>query len=551
MATFSNDSTYLGHTGWTESLDEAHEAIELIRLGKGRNQNHFSTRLLCTASKDLQTQTDLKSHRNIFLYTDGGRNNKTDECWESLADLDHAANWRITFFEATGDSMVRAKRRLYPRNSYDLGQNTSTTIALLEDIARQSNGLLTRFSDPDPSIHTDAGIRKGTTTIDKYQYFSVGKSTKKIKRNTSGNAINWTVADLGNGAKTRGAVSAVRLNGRTYVFHLGETSNTIYYSYSSNGTTWYGNAHVFTNYTRSVPKAIVVNGVIKVYFAHYQSGPTYLPQDVRYVQSTSINSNGSIVWSGSIDTGLNVPSAYSSAPGFYDPATNKEVLMIWSPSVGAYQLYESAPGQNNWSVRHTFTYGIAKPAFLNVNSDIFMAYLSTGGALRLAKESTNWSSIPIGSATSDAVPAIGHASDLVVVYLKYGDDDIMVTRSSNLGTSWTNPIQGTELTHDGLGMVAWTETVPLTGSIFGPYLGNSGVALTWTASGSGGDSPYSYTWKVDGVTVGTGNSLTRTFMSDGIYELRMTVTDNASDTYTVYRYITIGNGCTEFLPCIE
>jgi hypothetical protein len=65
--------------------------------------------------------------------------------------------------------------------------------------------------------------------------------------------------------------------------------------------------------------------------------------------------------------------------------------------------------------------------------------------------------------------------------------------------------------------------------------------VTWTSSVSGGTSPYTYYWTVDGTYAGTGSSASRTFCSytDEIASVVLTVTDAASHSGTATYSTTI------------
>ncbi|HEX7239606.1 MAG TPA: S8 family serine peptidase, partial [Longimicrobiaceae bacterium] len=90
---------------------------------------------------------------------------------------------------------------------------------------------------------------------------------------------------------------------------------------------------------------------------------------------------------------------------------------------------------------------------------------------------------------------------------------------------------------------AITYTRPLSVSIGGPATVAPYSSATWTASGSGGTAPYSYTWYRDGVVVGTGATYTG-YVEDGGAQLQVNVTDAVGSTATGFRWV-----ATDFGTC--
>ena len=84
---------------------------------------------------------------------------------------------------------------------------------------------------------------------------------------------------------------------------------------------------------------------------------------------------------------------------------------------------------------------------------------------------------------------------------------------------------------------------PLSVYISGPYSGQTYTYYTFNAVVSGGVSPFTYQWYVNGVYAGSGSSLGRSFSSDGFYQIQVRVTDNAGQVRTYYHSINIGDGC--------
>ncbi|MGQ0765932.1 MAG: S8 family serine peptidase [Gemmatimonadota bacterium] len=69
----------------------------------------------------------------------------------------------------------------------------------------------------------------------------------------------------------------------------------------------------------------------------------------------------------------------------------------------------------------------------------------------------------------------------------------------------------------------------LTSSIGGPAVVNSNATCLWSASASGGIPPYTYTWKVNGQTVGSGVDIYYT-NSGSPFTLSLTVADSFQPT---------------------
>jgi Subtilase family len=80
---------------------------------------------------------------------------------------------------------------------------------------------------------------------------------------------------------------------------------------------------------------------------------------------------------------------------------------------------------------------------------------------------------------------------------------------------------------------------PLAVSISGPtntYVGDYG---TWTAVGTGGTAPYTYSWYRDGVYVGSGSTYSDS-VGYGTFQLQVNVTDAAGGTASTWTWVTVG-----------
>jgi PKD repeat protein len=65
-----------------------------------------------------------------------------------------------------------------------------------------------------------------------------------------------------------------------------------------------------------------------------------------------------------------------------------------------------------------------------------------------------------------------------------------------------------------------------------PLTGNAPLLVSFTATGSGGTPPYTYTWNFGDQTTATGQTVSHTYAQAGTYHVVLTLTDSASGTAT-------------------
>ncbi|MBX8642618.1 MAG: PKD domain-containing protein [Thermoplasmata archaeon] len=68
-----------------------------------------------------------------------------------------------------------------------------------------------------------------------------------------------------------------------------------------------------------------------------------------------------------------------------------------------------------------------------------------------------------------------------------------------------------------------------------------GYSITFSASPSGGTSPYTYSWTIGGTQVSTSQDFSYSFSSAGSYTVTVTVTDSLGETYSASVSVTINN----------
>lgn len=83
-------------------------------------------------------------------------------------------------------------------------------------------------------------------------------------------------------------------------------------------------------------------------------------------------------------------------------------------------------------------------------------------------------------------------------------------------------------------------SVSISGSNYEYFVGTGCRSQTWTATVSGGSSPYTYQWYYNGTAVGTGSTYTRTICpSTPSFQLRVVVTDSTGATAQAYLDVTV------------
>lgn len=135
----------------------------------------------------------------------------------------------------------------------------------------------------DDQVAIDDQIKQSPSSIEKkgsgvnaasvvggtsMNYYFKGATNNLIHRSNT-NASNCStysesIATLGNGATSPFGPAVVTFGGKLYLFHKGNTNNRIYYTTSTNGTTWSAAAFLGNASTYTGVSAAVVNGIMYV-----------------------------------------------------------------------------------------------------------------------------------------------------------------------------------------------------------------------------------------------------------------------------------------------
>ena len=107
--------------------------------------------------------------------------------------------------------------------------------------------------------------------------------------------------------------------------------------------------------------------------------------------------------------------------------------------------------------------------------------------------------------------------------------------SSALGISYS-----TSDTNSSCPVAVTPLDVTITGTSYEHFFNTTCRSRTWSASISGGTSPYTYQWKYNGTVVGSGSTYTRTICPyNGSFTLTLTVTDSSSATDSDTHYVEV------------
>ncbi|HEX6898865.1 MAG TPA: hypothetical protein VF789_04095 [Thermoanaerobaculia bacterium] len=140
-------------------------------------------------------------------------------------------------------------------------------------------------------------------------------------------------------------------------------------------------------------------------------------------------------------------------------------------------------------------------------------------------------------------------------YCNAGTNTSVTAAVSSTVTDSSSPVQST---------TASAPTITIRSHVAGPTATINGPAFlsvtacttyTWTASVSGGTSPYTYQWTWDGAAVGTGSSYSRQYCPGlggytlNTYTLGLTVTDSASRSGNASKTVTVEKFGREIEEC--
>jgi hypothetical protein len=141
-------------------------------------------------------------------------------------------------------------------------------------------------------------------------------------------------------------------------------------------------------------------------------------------------------------------------------------------------------------------------------------------------------------------------------YCNAGTNTSVTAAVSSTVTDSSSPVQSVSASAPTITIRSHTVVSGPTVTINGPT--NLSVTActtyTWTASVSGGTSPYTYQWTWAGTAVGTGSSYSRQYCpgiaySYNTYTLGLTVTDSGSRTGSASKNVNVERFGREIEPC--
>ena len=144
----------------------------------------------------------------------------------------------------------------------------------------------------------------------------------------------------------------------------------------------------------------------------------------------------------------------------------------------------------------------------------------------------------------DPSPNVEYGSMIKTAYTStggYTEYDSLHMIEANWGLPYiTSVVSGDSSMTDIFGTPSSGTGALSTSFSFSPSVPRPGEAVTFTASTSGGASPYNYTWVFGDGSSATGNSIAHTYAKTGSYSVSLTVTDSNSTTASSSQQVTVG-----------
>ncbi len=282
----------------------------------------------------------------------------------------------------------------------------------------------------------DGGPGGGLFPWSNYFYTHRGETTKNIYYATSSNGANWTINQLGLGAKSSQGPASVLFNNKRFLFYKGNSSSNIFYAYKITPTSpWQGNTFINNvSKTSSSVSATVFDGKVFAAYSGESNSNLYLAYSSvgtigNYIQVLALPVSDNVKFFSTVKNG-NTMYIFWTNKGFVNGVYRERLF---------YRTSTNPTNSNSWSnvtiledIPSTLSYegGISATS---LNGNIYITYGRTetfygGTELRL---------LTLGKLDQNQV-----WSKTAYTYTLDGRCGIMVTDDSKLLLSYKNTYGG-------------------------------------------------------------------------------------------------------------
>lgn len=298
------------------------------------------------------------------------------------------------------------------------------------------------FETQDTELTTPQDVGQEITSYGKgaeyfygpdYMYFHKGETNKYIYAAKSSNGTSWYGhGALNNNPQTTNPPAAIRYGNKVFCFYRGndyQLYTKVYYSYTFNGNTWWGDVSIpntsIKNTSWQSPVPVIHNDVLYVF---YDSGNT-----ISYVTTTD-----GVSWSS--PTVITTSTAFSPDAKFSVVVMSGILRLVgFNYAKDKIKIFSAYSGPtNSWSLsasisEATKNSGVTATVF---NGQMYMSFRGKTSEKVYVRRWGASSSVHVGNGYSTETPHITTGNGKMIVLFKGNSSNSIWETYSTNGTSW-------------------------------------------------------------------------------------------------------------------